>query len=71
MSYTYAKVEQYTLSAIIVCKMLRKLARNQGAFLYLIVAKKVSNPDADAKIVSRGAGYGDSGYLGVWGCCIV
>ncbi len=48
-----------------------KESKDQKAFHYVNVAKKVSKRDADAKIVSKGTGVRDSGYLGVWGCCIV
>ena len=34
-------------------------------------AKDVSNAGDDAKDLSKGAGLGISGYLGLWVCCIV
>ena len=34
-------------------------------------AKYVSNAGDDAKDLSKGTGVRDSGYLGLWVCCIV
>jgi hypothetical protein len=58
----YVVIKKRYVSASILYDTTGKRSKDQKALLYLLDAKKVSNLDDDAKIVSKGAGLGYSGY---------
>jgi hypothetical protein len=58
----YVVIKKRYVSDSILYNETSKRSKDQKAFLYVLDAKKVSNLDDDAKIVSKGAGVRDSGY---------
>jgi hypothetical protein len=58
----YVVIKKRYISDSILYNETGKRSKDQKAFFYLLDAKKVSNLDDDAKIVSKGAGLGYSGY---------